>query len=75
MQKLVKKILDLLPFDGSKLKIAGWWTLFTALPQLIPGLDWKMVLQMILENPTKSGIIAAVLAALHKVLKLKFPES
>lgn len=73
MSKLIKKILDLLPFDGQKLKLSGWWIILTGLPQLIPGLDFKMILQMILENPTKSGIIAAIMAAIHKYLKINNP--
>lgn len=75
MNKVVKKILDLLPFNGEKLKISLWWLVFTGLPQIIPGADIAELLKMIAENPTKSGIVAAILALLHKKLKIKFPTA
>lgn len=69
-----RKILDLLPFNGNKLRLSGIFTLFSVLGNLVPGLSLMDIVQAILANPTRSGIIAVLVSALHKVLKNKFPE-
>lgn len=72
--KALRQLLDSLPFNGQKLKLSGWFLLLSQLPLLFPGVDLMVILQAILANPTKSGIIAALVAALHKFLKTKYPS-
>ncbi len=71
---IIRKVLDLLPGNGSKLKFGALLALLGQLPLLIPGVDIMELLRLILENPTKSGIITVIIGAVHKVLKAKFPK-
>lgn len=71
MLKKIEAILALLPFNGEKLKLSGLFLLIAQLPILVPGLDLKELVLAIIENPTKAGVIAAVVAVVHKVLKAK----
>lgn len=71
--KIARKILDSLPFNGDKLKLSAWFTLISLIPQMIPGVNLIEIIQAILANPTKSGVFAVLVAAIHKVLKAKFP--
>lgn len=73
--KALKSVLDLLPVNGEKLKLSGLLVLLGQLPLLFPGLDLIELARMILENPTKAGIIGALIAVVHKMLKAKFPET
>jgi len=74
MLKKLNALLSLLPFNGDKLKLSGLFILLSQVTALIPGLDLKTLVLMILDNPTKSGIIAAVVALLHKVIKAQIPS-
>lgn len=74
MLKRLNAILSLLPFNGDKLKLSGLFLAVTQIMHLIPGLDWKELFFAILENPTKAGLIAAVLAAVHKLIKANIPD-
>jgi hypothetical protein len=75
MLKKLDKILALLPFNGDKLKLSGLFLLVAQIPQLLPGLDLKLLVSMILENPTKAGVVAALVAVLHKIVKAQLPDS
>jgi len=74
MLKKLNALLSLLPFNGDKLKLSGLFILLSQVTALIPGLDLKTLVLMILDNPTKSGIIAAVVTLLHKVIKAQIPS-
>lgn len=74
VQKLAKKVLDLLPFDGSKLKLGGLLSLFALLRHFVPGVDlWELVQQLLSAHLDKAAIITVLLGALHKALKAKYP--
>lgn len=73
MLKNLDKLLSLLPFNGDKLKLSGLFLLIAQLPVLVPGLDLKLLVLTILENPTKAGVIAAIVAVVHKVIKTQLP--
>lgn len=75
MLKKIDAVLRLLPFNGDKLKLSGWFILLTQIPSLFPGLDFKALLLAILDNPTKAGIIAALIGAFHKVIKTKLGDN
>ena len=72
---LLKKALDILPLNGSKLKLGALIALVGQLGSLIPGLDFVSLFQAIISNPTRSGITLAVVGAVHKYLKSRFPEA
>lgn len=72
--KVAKKILDLLPLNGSKLSFGGLLAIIGMLGQILPGVNLLEIVQAILANPTKAGIIAVIVGAVHKILKAKFPE-
>lgn len=74
MLKKLDKILALLPFNGDKLKLSGLFLLVAQIPQLLPGLDLKLLVSMVLENPTKAGVVAALVAVLHKIIKAQLPQ-
>ncbi len=74
MLKNLDKLLALLPFNGDKLKLSGLFILIAQLPALVPGLDLKLLVLAILENPTKAGVVAAIVAVLHKVIKAQLPQ-
>lgn len=71
--KQLKILLDLLPFSGEKTKLFGWLTAVVASLQAA-GIDPQVVIAAIIQNPTKSGLIALVVSLLHKVLKQRFPD-
>lgn len=73
--KAAKKVLSLLPFDDSKLKLGGLLVLLGQLPLILPGVNVWEIVQAIIANPTKAGVLAVVVGAIHKFLKAKFPES
>lgn len=72
MLKKINAILRLLPFDGDKLKLSGLFLAAANVP-LLAGIDFKEFLMMIIDNPTKAGLIAALLALVHKVIKAQLP--
>jgi len=74
MLKNLDNLLALLPFNGDKLKLSGLILLIAQLPVLVPGLDLKLLVLNILENPTKAGVIAAIVAVVHKVIKAQLPQ-
>lgn len=69
MLKKIDAFLRLLPFNGDKLKLSGFFVLIAQLPLLVPGLDFKEIILAVIENPTRAGIIAALVAAFHKIIK------
>lgn len=69
----LKRVLDLLPFNGDKLKISGLFLLLTQLNALVPGLSLGDIVSAILANPTRAGVTAVLVSALHKLLKAKYP--
>ena len=71
--KQFKLLLDLLPFSGEKTKLFGWLTAVVASLQAA-GIDPQVVIAAIIQNPTKSVLIALVVSLLHKVLKQRFPD-
>lgn len=73
MIKLVEKILKLLPFDGSKTKLGALLALWGMLRNLVPDLDWVLVLEFVKSHPTPLGIVVFVLGILHRELKKKAP--
>lgn len=73
--KALKKILDLLPLDGSKLKFGALVALLGQVPLLFPGINVLEIVKAILANPTKAGVIAVLVGAIHKFLKAKFPNA
>ena len=74
LAKRLKRILDRLPFNGSKLSIGALFIAIGQIGSLVPGLDIVELIKLILSNPTKAGIIAAVVGAVHKYLKARFPH-
>lgn len=72
--RALKKILDILPLDGSKLKLGTLLLLLGQLPYVLPGLDLIEIIKAIMANPTKAGVVAVFVGALHKILKAKFPS-
>lgn len=72
MFKLLKQALDLLPFNGDKTKITAWVTASVAALQGL-GIEPAVIIEAIVQNPTKSGLIALAISLGHKVLKAKFP--
>jgi len=70
--EILKKVLDLFPFNGSKLKLGS---IFGIIAQAFPGVNFVLIIQQILANPTKAGVIAVVVGLVHKVLKAKFPDA
>lgn len=75
MSKFLKKILDFLPFDGSKFKAGALIALLGAISQLLPNVDLSMLLDMVKSNSTTSGLILAVIGLLHKKLKEEYGTS
>lgn len=73
--EILKKVFDLLPFNGSKLKLGSLFAIVGIIAQAFPGVNFVLIIQQILANPTKAGIIAVVVGLIHKVLKAKFPEA
>lgn len=72
--KLFKTILDSLPFSGHKTKLFGWLTAAAASLQLY-GIDPQQVVAVVLENPTKSGLIGLVVSLVHQALKQRYPQA
>lgn len=73
--KAAKKVLALLPFDGSKLKIGSILILLGQLPLILPGVNLLEIVQAIIANPTRAGVIAVIVGAVHKFLKAEFPDA
>ncbi len=70
--KFLKKLLDYLPFDGSKFKIGSIIALIGAIRELVPDLDLQVIIDIVSSNPTTSGIVLALVGLLHKKLKEKY---
>lgn len=75
VSKITKKVLDLLPLNGSKVSLGAIFTLFGVIASYFPGVNLLEVVKAILANPTKAGITAVIVGLIHKVLKAKFPEA
>jgi len=73
MLKNLDKLLALLPFNGEKLKLSGFFILLANIPALLPGVDFRLLISMIIDNPTKAGIVAALVAVVHKLIKAQLP--
>jgi len=73
--EILKKVLDLFPFNGSKLKLGSIFAIVGIIAQAFPGVNFVLIIQQILANPTKAGVIAVVVGLVHKVLKAKFPDA
>lgn len=74
MLKNLDKLLALLPFNGEKLKLSGLFILLANVPALLPGVDFRLLISMIIDNPTKAGIVAALVAVIHKLIKAQLPQ-
>lgn len=73
--KLLKQILDLLPFNGRKLDIGKVLAILAILNHGIPGLDAQDLIQQLLTTHLdKAAIITILVGAAHKFLKAQFPE-
>lgn len=70
--KFLKKLLDYLPFDGSKFKLGSLLALIGAVTQLLPDIDLSSLVAILKTNPTTSGLVIAVIGLLHKKLKDKY---
>jgi hypothetical protein len=75
MLKKIDAILALLPFNGDKLKLSGLFLLIAQIPHILPGVDFKLLIEMVLANPTKAGLIAALIAVIHKAIKAKLDKA
>ena len=71
--KIFKTILDSLPFSGHKTKLFAWLTGAAAALQVY-GIDPQQIVALVLENPTKSGLIGLVVSLVHQVLKQRYPQ-
>lgn len=74
MIKKLNALLALLPFNGDKLRLSGIFLLLAQLPVIVPGLDIKELVLMILNNPTRAGVISVLVALVHKVIKAQLPK-
>jgi hypothetical protein len=72
MGKILKKLLDLLPFDGSKAKLGVVGIVLGILQNVLPGAGLVELVQTVLQNPTKAGVIVSVVGFLHQLLKKKY---
>lgn len=72
--KFFKTILDSLPFSGHKTKLFVWLTGVAASLQMY-GIDPQQVIALVLENPTKAGLIGLVVSLVHQVLKQRYPQA
>jgi len=70
MLKKLNALLKFLPFDGDKLKLS----VLLLMAGNVPGLDLKELFLMVVENPTKAGLVAALIALVHKIIKANLPR-
>jgi hypothetical protein len=73
MGNIFKLILDSLPFSGQKTKLFAWLT-GAAVTLQAYGIDPQQVVGVVLENPSKAGLIGLAISLVHQVLKARFPE-
>ena len=67
--KALKKLLDFLPFDGSKAKIGVFLAALAA-----AGIDPVALAKEVAANHTPIGLIILAVGVAHKILKAKFPD-
>ena len=68
--KLLNKLLALLPFDESKVKIGAFLSLLA-----VAGIDPVQLAKDVAANPSPIGLAILAIGVLHKILKAKFPDA
>lgn len=69
MNLFAKVFSAIMPLKGSKTVIGGWLVALGTVSQIVPGLDLASVASAVIANPTKAGVILAVLGVADKVIR------